>query len=355
MAKLAEVPEFKFSKTTLPVPKIVRVGSDCSGLGTDIFCYEQLKLKFESMFACEKETNIYDLYQQLHTAPKNFYSDITTRDHAAAPEVDVYTIGAPCPAWSHAGLHGGLHDKYDRGSVMFHGLNYIRLKRPRVAILEQVEGMKTQHRELFDFVVNLLKSYGYTVQWDTITPIDVGIPQSRPRIYVVAIRKDSVAHPFVFTAKRDTCTDLSSFLDCTLVGKGLHGNMTDQEKAHVTNATSAAKACGYACPGIEWIIVDASAGPNQFYWCHDKMPCVTAARAKSKGYYILKLNRFTTMMELAKLQGMDVAKFEKLKGVKTWIGTGIGNAMTLPVLKSVIGSAVWAAGLCDKNPCAKST
>ena len=28
---------------------------------------------------------IYDLCQQLHTAPKNFYSDITTRDHAAEP------------------------------------------------------------------------------------------------------------------------------------------------------------------------------------------------------------------------------------------------------------------------------
>ena len=100
----------------------------------------------------------------------------------------------------------------------------------------------------------------------------------------------------------------------------------------------------------ELLIVDASAGPTINNWCTNRVPCITRARAVAKGFYIVNLGRFTTMKELAMLQGWEFDRLNVPNIGKTWKGAAIGNSMTKPVLKAVLRSAVWSAGLVKSKP-----
>ena len=131
-----------WSKPTLP--DVILTGSDCSGLGTDEECYKELGLSTKCMFACEKDLNMRQYFIALHGHPPLFYTDITVR--TVYTECDIYTAGYPCQPWSLAGKGGGLNDT--RGMPCIHGLEYIREKRPRLVVLEQVKGMLTRFKQI---------------------------------------------------------------------------------------------------------------------------------------------------------------------------------------------------------------
>ena len=284
-----------WSKPTLPA--VIRTGSDCSGLGTDEECYKELGLPTKCMFACEKERNMRKYFSALHGHPTLFYTDITIRNEAI--ECDIYTAGYPCQPWSLAGKGGGLNDT--RGMPWVHGLEYIREKRPRLVVLEQVKGMLTRFKQIFDAIIRHLEHFGYHVRWRVLNTIDVGaLPQNRERLYLVAIRQDSFLHKFKWPKPLPT-RPLSDILDRRIRGAGTK-DLTEREQQRVLTCVAAAKQKGIDVEK-EWLIVDASAGPTINNWCTNRVPCITRARAVAKGFYIVNLGRFTTMKELAMLQG----------------------------------------------------
>ena len=284
-----------WSKPTLP--DVIRTGSDCSGLGTDEECYKELGLSTKCMFACEKERNMRKYFSALHGHPPLFYTDITIR--AVSIECDIYTAGYPCQPWSLAGKGGGLNDT--RGMPWIHGLEYIREKRPRLVVLEQVKGMLTRFKQIFDAIIRHLENVGYHVRWRVLNTIDVGaLPQNRERLYLVAIRQDSFLHKFKWPKPLPT-RPLSDILDARIRGAGTK-DLTEREQQRVLTCVAAAKQKGIDVEK-EWLIVDASAGPSINNWCTNRVPCITRARAVAKGFYIVNLGRFTTMKELAMLQG----------------------------------------------------
>ena len=201
-----------WSKPTLP--DVILTGSDCSGLGTDEECYKELGLSTKCMFACEKERNMRKYLSALHGHPPLFYTDITIRD--VSIECDIYTAGYPCQPWSLAGKGGGLNDT--RGMPCIHGLEYIREKRPRLIVLEQVKGMLTCFKQIFDAIIWHLEHFGYHVRWRVLNTLDVGaLPQNRERLYLVAIRQDSFLHKFKWPKPLPT-RPLSDILDASIRG-----------------------------------------------------------------------------------------------------------------------------------------
>ena len=201
-----------WSKPTLP--DVIRTGSDCSGLGTDEECYKELGRSTKFMFACEKDRTMRKYFIALHGHPPLFYTDITVRD--LYTECDVYTAGYPCQPWSLAGKGGGLNDT--RGVPWIHGLEYIREKRPRLVVLEQVKGMLTRFKQIFDAIIGHLEHFGYHVRWRVLNTLDVGaLPQSRERLYLVAIRQDSFLHKFKWPKPLPT-RPLSDILDASIRG-----------------------------------------------------------------------------------------------------------------------------------------
>ena len=68
-------------------------------------------------------------------------SDIKERDNRTAPGCDLFITGAPCQAYSTAGQGAGLDDGKDRGVAVFYSLHYVRHKRPKVVMIENVRGL----------------------------------------------------------------------------------------------------------------------------------------------------------------------------------------------------------------------
>ena len=331
-----------WSKPTLP--DVILTGSDCSGLGTDEECYKELGLSTRCMFACEEEETMRKYFSALHGHPPLFYTDITIR--TVPTECDIYTAGYPCQPWSLAGKGGGLNDT--RGMPCIHGLEYIREKRPRLVVLEQVKGMLTRFKQIFDAIIWHLEHFGYHVCWRVLNTLDVGaLPQNRERLYLVAIRQDSFLHKFKWPKPLPT-RPLSDILDASIRGAGTK-DLSEAEQQTVLTCVAAAKQKGIDVKK-ELLIVDASAGPTINNWCTNRVPCITRARAVAKGFYIVNLGRFTTMKELAMLQGWEFDRLNVPNIGKTWKGAAIGNGMTKPVLKAVLRSAVWSAGLVKSKP-----
>ena len=126
-------------------------------------------------------------------------------------------------------------------------------------------------------------------------------------------------------------------------------DLSEAEQQKVLKCVAAAKQKGIDVEK-ELLIVDASAGPTINNWCTNRVPCITRARAAAKGFYIVNLGRFTTLKELAMLQGWEFDRLNVPNIGKTWKGAAIGNGMTKPVLKAVLRRAVWSAGLVKSKP-----
>jgi DNA (cytosine-5)-methyltransferase 1 len=75
--------------------------------------------------------------------PEILYPDMLTRDIDECPHADVYITGFPCQPFSAAGKQQGFEDTKGRGRIFFHVLEYIKVKNPKIFILENVKGLVT--------------------------------------------------------------------------------------------------------------------------------------------------------------------------------------------------------------------
>lgn len=147
--------------------------------------------------------------------------DITKADEKSVPDFNVMFGGSPCTDFSIAGKQGGAmwrcsecgheynpleahYTKRDRcpkcgsveiektrSSLIVEWLRFIREKRPRFALYENVKNLVGQRfRQTFDLFVKELEDYGYNVYWKLIDAKHHGVPQHRERVYCVIIRKD---------------------------------------------------------------------------------------------------------------------------------------------------------------------
>ena len=64
-----------------------------------------------------------------------------------------------------------------------------------MAILENVLGLVRLNPNAFLRVMELLRSFGYKTEARVLNTMHFGVAQSRKRVYVVAIRRDSLSCP----------------------------------------------------------------------------------------------------------------------------------------------------------------
>ena len=73
------------------------------------------------------------------------HGDVMTREASEEKEVDLYVWTPPCQSFSTAGLRGGISDA--RGRLLFAGLRYVRRTEPRLAIMENVKGLRSKKKQ----------------------------------------------------------------------------------------------------------------------------------------------------------------------------------------------------------------
>lgn len=98
--------------------------------------------------------------------------------------------GPPCQDYSVGGKNGGIEG--ERGRLIYSYFSIVKKLKPDFLFFENVEGLyrTKKHRVSFDAFVEDIKKEGYYVWHDLLNVLDYGYPQDRPRIALVAFKKN---------------------------------------------------------------------------------------------------------------------------------------------------------------------
>ena len=114
--------------------------------------------------------------------------DVKEFDGSQYEGVQLLAGGVPCPPFSKAGKQLGKDDERD---LFPEALRLVDEIRPNAIMLENVRGFLDAVFE--DYRTNLkrkLERMGYVVDWRLLNASDYGVSQLRPRVVIVAIKKE---------------------------------------------------------------------------------------------------------------------------------------------------------------------
>ena len=142
-------------------------------------------------------------------------ADVHSFDGRPYKGVDLLAGGVPCPPFSVAGKQLGKDDERD---LFPEAIRLIREIRPRAVMLENVRGfLDSGFEEYRDHIFTEIKKLGYVTHIKLLNASDYGVPQLRPRVVIVGIRKDQAGafeypqeHPGESPTVGETLCDLMS-------------------------------------------------------------------------------------------------------------------------------------------------
>lgn len=118
-------------------------------------------------------------------------SDLNRFDGRPFQGVDLLCGGLPCPPFSVAGKQLGKKDERNLFPAMIRLAGEIR---PRAVMIENVRGFLDRvFADYRDYVRIELEKLGYQTLWNLLNACEFGVPQLRPRVVFVAVRKDAAA------------------------------------------------------------------------------------------------------------------------------------------------------------------
>ncbi len=126
----------------------------------------------------------------------NFVGDITKINAADIPDFDILTGGFPCQPFSQAGHKKGFNET--RGTLFFDVARIIDEKRPAAFFIENVRGLLNHDGgKTFKVIRKTIEEdLGYSFYYKIIKASDFGVPQHRPRLYMVGFKDKSIDFKF---------------------------------------------------------------------------------------------------------------------------------------------------------------
>lgn len=177
----------------------------CAGIGGIRRGFE-LAGDYTNVAAAEIDEMACKTYEHLFgESPRN---DITRSDYKhylQSLRYDVLLAGFPCQAFSSVGLQQGFEDK-TKGTIFFDIATIVKMSRPKVIFLENVQNLlshdkqatfktiiDTLDRQLDYHIVGVSHNSDGKPSYKRASFIrnskDFGIPQNRPRVYIVAFSR----------------------------------------------------------------------------------------------------------------------------------------------------------------------
>jgi len=158
---------------------------------TESHALDALGIAHEHAFCSETWEPAIRCIRAMAKRPKTLYRDVTEREADRAPDVDLYVCGFPCQPNSVMNLHREQGEEDTRRDPMAKALEYIKNKRPKYWVLENVTGiMHVGKGAVWRALVDALDALeGYAWDYRVLDPCKhANSPQSRPRVYLVGKR-----------------------------------------------------------------------------------------------------------------------------------------------------------------------
>ena len=146
--------------------------------------------------------------------------DLISHRHAEladlSGQVDLLAGGPPCQGFSHA----GRRDPRDSRNLLFKAyLDLLDLLRPRLVLLENVLGFRhdfraSGRRRVQNFAATLKEGLlrDYEVETAVLWANDYGVPQARPRFFLVGVRSEGHSEPLLRSFFRGLESSVPNFL-----------------------------------------------------------------------------------------------------------------------------------------------
>lgn len=147
--------------------------------------------------------------------------DLNTFDAAAFAGIDIVSAGLPCPPFSVAGKQLGTLDERNLFPSLIRVVDQVR---PRAVMVENVRGiLDAVFEDYREHVAQQLRKLGYQPGWHLMSASEFGVPQLRPRVVFVAVRKAYSEHFSWPDPRTKRFSHLGSVLRCVrLLRAGLH-------------------------------------------------------------------------------------------------------------------------------------
>lgn len=318
-------------KNTLNIntKKIIRIGTDCSGIEAPIqalikynkYLEDLGKNTIEFKHCFSSEIDKYCIQSiKANYKPDIIFDDIKNRNINDVPDIDLYICGFPCQPFSIAGDKKGLNDV--RGTIFWNCIELIKNKKPSYFILENVKGLlhinKGQVWNLMQNELNQLTEYN--VKWKVLNTKDYGIPHNRDRLYIIGIKKN-IEKNFIFPNK-------FSFDDKSLTPYDFIDK--DDSKIHILKSKIFKNYIDKLPDDAIFVDLAFAGMPNRkCLKSHEYVGCLNTVGL----LWCKPMNRYANIKELLSLQGFPIT-FNKVVSTRQ-LKKQIGNSMSVNVLTEI--------------------
>lgn len=100
-------------------------------------------------------------------------------------KVDILHLSPPCNGFSRA-YRGPPRVAVKANQCMTYVGAIVEKVKPRIVTFEEVREVLFRYREYFTTMIHNLTSMGYSVKWRLIECADLGLPQRRRRLFMIA-------------------------------------------------------------------------------------------------------------------------------------------------------------------------
>lgn len=343
------------------------VASLFAGVGGIDKGFEQAGAKI--VWANEFDKNACITYRENfnHTLIEDDVRNVSAED---MPDVDVITAGWPCVAFSVAGnRHGMKYKCHDcehehsvtfneyingaicpkcgghteaidpRGTLFFDVVRFIRAKKPKAFLLENVKNLKGHDKgNTFKVIEELLKESGYHFKSKIMNTMDYGnIPQNRERIFIVGFLEKEVLKNFRFPNEIELTKTIEDILNRNVQQDSAYYYTVDSQYYNMLQNTMKNRDTVYQ---IRRVYVRE----NQSQVC----PTLTANMGTGGHNVPLIIDdwgfRKLTPKEAFKFQGFPVDKEFKLPEsmANSHLYKQAGNSVSVPVIKRIAVNMITA-------------
>lgn len=194
-----------------------------------------------------------------------------------------------------------------------------------------------------------LDKWGYKVYHKVLNTKTQGLPQSRPRFYLVALLHLKGTR-FKFPREVEP-VPLRKLLERPKAKPIMNKPLGPKAEKIVQRAVEKLKAGGFK--GADEAIVDIGCSAAWSSVMPGCSPCLTASRCKSLGgHYLLRRERMMTEKEVCRLQGIPDSRINYVRANvrKSVFLHAVGNAMSSNVLARVLARA-GPSRLCSAHCC----